>query len=163
MKNLKNLLVFLTIVFAYGSQASFAQTKMSCQQIQEKLGRNKMLQLYWTEKLGESVIANGFLQPSKKDSAMVGKKMVTASHYVFFKDSMTTMEFRIVMYDRSYDLSFDETTGLTLHTRFLLYGPDMEEMTTYLPIKKMFLKLSKEDDYDPSAQEMEELCTRLTY
>lgn len=161
---MKTLFAVLAIVFACGSQSYFAQTKtLTCQQVQEKLGKNKMLQLYWTEKLGESILANGFLRPSKKDSAMVGKKMITASHYVFFKDSTTTMEFRILMYNGSYDLNFDDAASFTLHTRFLVYGPDMEEITTYLPVKKMYLKLTGKDDYEPSEQDMEELCKRLTY
>jgi len=161
---MKKLFVLLLIMFVLGSQASFAQTKqLSCQAIQQKLGNDKMLRLYWAEKLGESILANGMFHPSKIDSVWLGKKLVTASYYVFFKNSVATMGFKIIVYNEAYDLSFDEEELFKFHARFLAYGENMKELSTYTPIKNIYLKLIGKDAYEPSQQELEEVCKRLSY
>jgi len=159
---MKKLFVLFTIMFVLGSQASFSQT-LSCQEAQKKISQDKMQQLYWVEKLGQAILSNEMFYPSKVDSVMLGKKLITASHYIFFKDSEIKTEFTIIIYNEEYTLLIDGKEEFNLHARFLAYGEKMQDYNSYLPIKKTYLRLVEKESYEPSSQELEEICKKISY
>jgi hypothetical protein len=155
---MKKIMIIAVVLFSLCNMA-IAQ-KLTCQILEQELEKDKFLQLYWTQQLGEFILDHPMFRPSEIDSIWLGKKQVTASYYTFFKDSLTLMEFKIVVYNEAYELCFEDQK-FTINTRFLACRSKTLELDSYLPVKKIYLRLTDKADYEPAQQELEKLCEKI--
>ena len=162
---MKYVCLLLVIMFVLVGQASFTQTKKTSYPVAEtKLGKDKILQFYWTSKLGALLL----IQPSppiqgltiKVDSVLFGTMRIKTIYYDFGN-------FALVVYDKEYEVSLSSNFNgkdheYSLQTRFISHKDWDTQLADFRPIKEMYIKLSGAQDFDPSQQELDEICTRLS-
>ena len=157
---MKHTLLLASVLLILGNTISFAQTTASsCQSMQEKIGKDKLLQLYWTEKLGEYLLVHPEKAPSHKDSVLLGRMQIKSTYYTI---STSLGDFTFIIYDKEFEISFSDSYDIMMKTRFSSMKNWNIELNDSRLVKQSYFMFSKETEFDPSQQELDALCQKFT-